>query len=509
MKLPAWTKAPARPPARALLLALVIGAGAATGQAPLGWWWGTLIALGALTWLVSREARAVRAVWLGWLAGAGQFAASMYWIVDPFMVDPARDGWMAPFALLFLSFGLALFWALAAGVGHALGRGPRSRALAFAVALAGADLLRSYIFTGFPWALVGHVWVGTWAAQADIFLGPVGLSLMTTLAGALPLAAGRLRGSALAVVLIGAAMAFGFWRVQQPIPARAQPIEVRLIQPNATQDLKWDPKWQRIFWTRLLDDTAAPVKPGARPLDLIVWPETSAPFLLNDPGVGLEMIQDAAHGIPVAFGVQRADAQGQYFNSLAVMDGAGKIVDVYDKWHLVPFGEYIPYGKDLAKIGISAFAAQLGDGFTPGVGARLLNLGPKIGKVLPLICYEAIFPQDLRAAKGRADWILQVTNDAWFGTFAGPYQHLAQTRLRAIEEGLPFLRAANTGVTAVIDPYGRVVKRLPLNAEGYIDAAVPGALSAPPYARWGDGPVLALILAALAGIALFSRRRRG
>jgi apolipoprotein N-acyltransferase len=506
MRLPKAVKVPARPPWRALGLAMLIGVGTATGQAPLGWWWGTLLSLGVLTWLLARQARQSHAVWLAWFAGAGQFGAAMYWIVDPFLVDPARDGWMAPFALLLLSFGLALFWALAAGVGHWLGRGPRSRALGFAVALAGADLMRSYVLTGFPWGLVGHVWVGTWAAQADIFLGPVGLSLMTTLAAALPLAVGRIRGTAASTLLLGAAMVFGAWRVQQPIPPRAHPIEVRLVQPNATQDLKWSTRWQRIFWDRMLDDTAAPTKPGAPPLDLIVWPETSAPFLLNDPGPGLRIIRDAAHGVPVAFGVQRG-ADGRYYNSLAVMDAKGRIETVYDKWHLVPFGEYIPFGDVLAKVGITAFAAQLGNGFTPGVGARILDLGPKIGKVLPLICYEAIFPQDLRAAKGRANWILQVTNDAWFGTFAGPYQHLAQTRLRAIEEGLPFLRAANTGVSAVIDPYGRVVASLPLNKAGYLDAAVPGALAEPPYARWGDGPVLALILAGLAGIGWAARRR--
>lgn len=508
MRLPRWLKAPARPGARALLGAFGIGVAAALGQAPLGWWWATLAALAVLIAWIATQERLSHAIWLGWLAGAGMFGTAMYWIVDPFMVDPVRDAWMAPFAWFFMSFGMALFWALAAGVGHALGRGPASRALGMAVALAGTDLLRSYVFTGLPWALVGHVWVGTPLAQVDIFLGPVGLSLMTTLAAALPLALGRFRGTAVAAVALMVVAGFGLWRVTQPIPPRATPIEVRLIQPNATQSEKWNPKMQYVFWERLLRDTARPVAKGAPPLDLIVWPETSAPFLLNRPGDGLDMIAEAAQGVPVAFGVQRG-AAGRYYNSLAVMDRTGQIEALYDKFHLVPFGEYIPFGDELAKIGISAFAAQLGNGYSPGSGPAVLDLGPTIGHVLPLICYEAIFPQDLRAAPGRADWILQVTNDGWFGNFAGPYQHLAQTRLRAIEMGLPFLRAANTGVTAVIDPYGRVLKSLPLNTEGYIDVAVPGALSPTPYVRWGDWPVLALILAGLAGVGLASRKARG
>ncbi|WP_102226130.1 apolipoprotein N-acyltransferase [Acidimangrovimonas sediminis] len=505
MRLPEVLKAPARPAGRALLGAAALGALAALGQAPLGFWWATLAALALLTAWVARAPSVARAVWIGWFAGAGMFGTAMYWIVDPFLVDPARDLWMAPFAWLFLSFGMALFWALAAGVGRWLGRGAAGRAIGFALALAGTDLLRTYLFTGLPWALVGHVWVGTWLAQADIFLGPVGLSLMTTLAAALPAALGRVRGTAVSAVGLVAVAGFGAWRVSQPIPPRATPIEVRLIQPNATQSQKWNPKMQYVFWERLLKATAAPVAKGRPPLDLIVWPETSAPFLLNDPGAGLDMIAEAAQGVPVAFGVQRGAGQ-RYYNSLAVMDHKGDIEAIYDKHHLVPFGEYVPYGDLLAKVGVSAFAAQEGNGYTPGSGPAVLDLGPKIGKVLPLICYEAIFPADLLNAPGRADWILQVTNDAWFGNFAGPYQHLAQTRLRAIEEGLPFLRAANTGVTAVIDPYGRVLKSLPLNTQGMIEASVPGALAPPPYTRWGDWPVLWLILAGLAGVALIGRR---
>jgi apolipoprotein N-acyltransferase len=175
----------------------------------------------------------------------------------------------------------------------------------------------------------------------------------------------------------------------------------------------------------------------------------------------------------------------------------------------VPFGEYIPFG-DLAYrlFGLAAFASQQGAGYSAGVGAAVLDLGPKLGHVLPLICYEAVFPQDLRAAPMRADWIVQITNDAWFGKLTGPWQHLAQARLRAIEQGLPLLRAANTGISAVIDARGRVVAALPLGVADYIDAALPPPLPPTVYARLGDLPLLVLLLALGAGLLVGARPRK-
>ena len=537
MRRPAALRPPARPGLRALAGAAALGACVATGQAPLGWWGLALVALCGLTAVVARETSMARAVWLGWFGGAGQFGAAMFWIVDPFMVDPARDGWMAPFALVLMAFGMALFWALAAAVGVALGHGRASRALGFALALAATDLLRSYVLTGFPWALLGHIWVGTWPAQADALLGPVGLSLMTALAAALPVVLPRGRGLAGSALLLAAAAGFGLIRLAQPIPPRTPALTVRLIQPDAAQALKWRPDMERLFFDRQLAYTAAapsaipPVvqtpavappgvgfrdpsrhrrappasTPAARP-DLIVWPETAVPFLLNRPGAGLQMIAAAARGAPVVLGIQRLSGRRAY-NSLAVLDPEGRVVDVYDKHHLVPFGEYMPLGDLVGRyLGITAFAAQAGNGYSPGPGAAVLDLG-RLGHVLPLICYEAVFPQDLRAAPSRADWILQITNDGWFGNLAGPYQHLAQARLRAIEQGLPLLRAANTGVSGVIDARGRLLRALPLNTEGFLDVALPGALPPPPYARWGDAPILMLLLAGLTALGLGARAR--
>jgi apolipoprotein N-acyltransferase len=251
--------------------------------------------------------------------------------------------------------------------------------------------------------------------------------------------------------------------------------------------------------------TAAPPGPLGK-VDLVIWPETALPYLIEEfPNLPAQ-ITAQAQGAAVATGLQRIaqSAEGtRGWNSLKVYGAQGQELAAYDKHHLVPFGEYIPLG-DLAYnwFGLRAFAAQTGAAYTAGPGPQVLDLGAKLGKVLPLICYEVVFPQDLRVTE-RADWILQITNDAWFGTFSGPFQHAAQAQLRAIEQGLPLVRVANTGVTEVIDARGRITAQLPFGASGFLDASLPGALSAPPYALWGETPALLL----LAGCFLWAMRK--
>lgn len=499
--------APASPrPARgrALALAVLLGLAAAAGQAPLAAWWAALPAYAGILALVARAPGWRAAMLRAWAAGAGQFAAAMFWIVDPFFVDAAHDGWMAPFALVLMSGGLALFWAAAGAAGHLLGRGPRGRAAALAVSFALADLARGYVLTGLPWALVGHIWIGAWPAQTAALWGAVGLSFLTLAAAAAPVALGIGRGLALAALILGGVGLWGKLRLDAPEPAPAIAAHVRLVQPDAEQSAKWRDDMERLFFTRQLDLSAA--RDEGRPApDLVVWPETAVPFLLNRPDIGLELIAEAAAGARVALGIQRSSGT-RYYNSLAVLDPDASVAAVYDKHHLVPFGEYIPGGDLLAGLaGITAFAPAEGYGYSPGPGPAVLDLG-RLGQVLPIICYEAVFPQDLRVPT-RPDWMLQVTNDGWFGTLSGPYQHLAQARLRAIEQGLPLLRAANTGVSAVIDARGRVLQSLGLGVIGRIDTTVPAALPATPYARLGDLPVLVL-LAGLAALLAAARLRK-
>jgi apolipoprotein N-acyltransferase len=477
------------PGGRALALPFGLGAAMATGHAPLGFWWLMLPALAVLLHRLAR-ATAPQAAWMGWFAGAGYFAVALNWIVSPFMVDVARHGWIAPFALVLMAFGLALFWALASGLAL------RSRAplLALTTALTAAELARGYVLTGFPWALIGHVWIDTPPAQVAALIGPSGLTLLTLTAAAL--AARRRLGPALA--LVAAMWGFGLWQLSQPAPP-APGVTLRLVQPNAEQSSKWDPGQAQLFFDRLMTATAAPGE-----VDLVIWPETALPYLVvTNPDLPA-VIGAAARGASVAVGLQRVEGV-RGWNSLQVFGPDGAVLATYDKHHLVPFGEYVPL-VDAAPdwLGLSAFSAQTGNAYSAGPGPMVLDLG-RLGHVLPLICYEAVFPQDLRTAT-RPDWLLQVTNDAWFGTLTGPFQHAAQARLRAVEQGLPLVRVANTGVTQMVDARGRITATLPFGAEGHLDAALPGPLPATPYARFGEGPVLVWLAGCLAALLIKGRR---
>lgn len=476
------------------LWAFLAGAVAALGHAPLYLWPLTLGGLALLTAIVARVPRG--AGWIGLLGGAGYGAVALSWIVEPFLIEQETYGWMAPFALALMALGLGAFWATAAFAARALPL--RSHAFGFAVTLTAVEYLRGHILTGFPWAMPGHVWISTPVAQAAAFVGPTGLTLgLLLLAAALSMA--RLRPIATAALTLAVAWGAGLWTLSQPMPPD-RPVTLRLVQPNAEQALKWDPDQAQMFFDRLLTATATAPRP-----DLVIWPETALPYLLERHPELAPMIASAAQDAPVALGVQRVEGS-RYWNSLTVIEPTGVIGQTYDKHHLVPFGEYIPLG-DLAYslLGLQAFAAQHGAGYTAGEGPKLIDFGPKMGRALPLICYEAVFPQDVNAAPERADWLLQITNDAWFGTLTGPFQHADQARLRAIEQGLPMIRVANTGVTAVYDARGRERAALPFGTAAHLDAALPAALPATWFSRMGELPGL-LWLAGL-GLALIRRRK--
>lgn len=460
---------------RAAALDLAAGASVALSQAPLLAWYLAFPGLIWALWRMSRPQGASGAWWAGWFVGAGYFGTYLNWIVSPFLIDPWVYGWMAPFAWGMMAFGLGLFWGLAGALAVLL----PNRVLGLAALLAAAELLRGHIFTGFPWAQIGHLWLGSWAEQNVAFVGATGLTVLTVLAASLPLLH-RLWGGLGAAAMVVGLFALGGSHANGPdLPDRA--VTLRLVQPNAEQHLKWDPDQARVLFQRQLQFTAEGLS-----ADLTIWPETAVPYLLEYSPEVAGMITSASGGNPVALGIQRVEAN-RGWNSLRVLQGDGLLTDTYDKFHLVPFGEYMPMGDVLHEwFGIGAFAAQVGNGYSAGEGPMLLNLGPALGKVLPLICYEAVFPAIPRLVE-RPDWILQVTNDAWFGTLTGPFQHFQQSRLRAIEMGLPLVRVANTGVTAVIDPRGRVELALPFGTAGYLDVPrLAMALPTTPYARHGD-----------------------
>lgn len=465
---------------------VILGVVAGLGQAPLDLWPATILALVVMILIHDRSVISARQAFRdSWFFGLGYFAFSLRWIVEPFLVDVPRHGWMAPFALVLMAGGMALFWG---GAGYLARRFAPGKTLVFVVLLVGAEITRSFIFTGFPWALLGHIWVQTPFAQISAFTGPHGLSLLTLLVawGGYAGFRGRLllAGGGLAVlILLGLFLRVG----PAPDPAPNAPL-IRMVQPNALQHQKWDPAYRDLFIERLLALSSAGDVP-----ELIVWPETALPTLLNYIEDDMSILDDAARGAPLVFGIQRQDLQWRYYNSLVVMEPGGVIADIYDKSHLVPFGEYIPGAGWISGLNLQGLVDSVPQGFTAGGGSRRIDI-PGIGAVIPLICYEGIFAHELARGLPRPRVLMLITNDAWFGKSVGPYQHLAQAQLRAIEQGLPMIRVANTGVSAMIDAKGRILKSLPLDVHGTLDVNLPQAAPATPYSRWGAGPFMIFYL---------------
>ncbi len=444
------------------------------------------------------------AAWTGWFVGVGFFALALFWIVQPFLVDVQRHGWMAPFALILMAGGLSLFWALAFGVAKTA----NAKGFVAVGALTGcwivAEYLRSTLFSGFPWALLGYSWVETPIAQNAAWAGPHGLSLVTLLTG-LSVAVSMPRGLLLSGACVAGLWGAGSVRIPDLAPLRDDEFLVRLIQPNADQDLKWDADWVATYYKRQLEFSAAPAE--TRP-DVTIWPETAVPFILSTSQGALEEIARHADPAQVIMGIrdlEGEDGNEKLFNAMVLLGTNGAVKARYDKYHLVPFGEYIPFASWFSGLNIGPLTAENLFGFSPGPGPRLIA-ADDIPPFLPLICYEAIFPAAMHAPEGRPEWIVQVTNDAWFGRLTGPFQHLAQARMRAIEQGLPLARSANTGVSAMIDPYGRITREIRLGQSGFVDAHLPATLPETVYSKYGDLPAL-VVAVLLFGLSLPGRGR--
>ncbi len=485
-----------------LAAAALAGAAMSAGQAPVSFPYLMILALPVLglLWLGARNA--LQALAVGAAAGFAYFGLTMSWIVEPFLVRPDIHGWMALPALAATALGMAIFWAAPFWAAHrAFLSGPMALpALACVWSL--SELVRSTAFTGFPWGLLAYSWSETAVIQLAAFAGPHGLGLLTLLVLFLP-AMHRIppiRRLAAASAAIALAFGIGTLRLSGDGAAGAPEFTVRVVQPNAAQRLKWLPEMTGVFFERQLGFTGAPANPAP---DLVVWPETALPFVLGDDSEALARAGAAAGAdARVIAGIRRRE-EGRPYNSLVFLDESGTVLDIYDKHHLVPFGEYIPLSGLFGRLGLTGMAGGGRSGFAAGPGPRIIRL-PGVPGVLPLICYEAIFPAYAMVRGDRAEWLLHATNDAWFGEVSGPYQHLAQARVRAIEQGLPLVRAANTGISAVIDPYGRVLGSIPLGEAGFLDERLPAPLRPPPYAVLGEWPWLGAAM-----VLLFLARRRG
>lgn len=480
----------------AYVLNAVIGAGIATGHAPLGLWW--LSCAGLIVGLHRFGRNSGSGFGFGWWIGVGYFAVALHWIVEPFLVDVSRHGWMAPFALVFLSGGLALFWGAAFWLASRIGK----KVWTVALTLTLAEFARATILTGFPWAMLAYIWVDTPFSQIAAFVGPHGLTAVTLLLGSALVWAWHIRRPLVALPLLASAALWGAGIARVPAETDQTGLTVRLIQPNAQQREKWHPDFVQTFFDRQLDFTSAPGN-----VDLIVWPEVAVPYLAGRrPDLDKVIATAAGNDKPVVLGIRRLEETGagrNWFNSLIVLDGDGEVIQEYAKHHLVPFGEYLPFPGLFDAIGLEALAANAGQ-FSAGPGPGSLSVAD-VPPFQALICYEAIFPAEILGGKDRPDWLLHITNDAWFGTFSGPFQHLDQARFRSIESGTPLARSANTGVSAMIDPYGRVLDQLPLNTAGYLDVALPKPIGQTVYSRYGDAPLLAFVAVLLVFVVALSR----
>jgi apolipoprotein N-acyltransferase len=378
------------------------------------------------------------------------------------------------------------------------------RAFALAGAWTLADIARQFVLSGFPWNPWGSVWAipGT---LGDVFLQPLvliggpGLTLLTVLGAALPLAGSRAAG--IGAAAFGACAAFGCARLAAPVPVTPG-VTVLLIQGNVSQGQKWTRELAADIFRRYLALTRSAVAAAPAGAKVVVWPETASPFLLETDEAARAAIAEAASGAPVLAGTVRFDENGRPRNALVAITGSGALAGLYDKWHLVPFGEFQPPWFPLP------LQIVPGGGFAAGPGPRTLH-PPGLPPVAPMICYEAIFPGELVDPRDRPSWLVNVTNDAWFGNSSGPRQHLAAARMRAVELGLPLMRAANTGITAGFDAQGRELGRIPMRETGTLPLTLPGAAPETLFARYGLLiPITLSLVAILAGLTMFSPRSR-
>ncbi|OHC80539.1 MAG: apolipoprotein N-acyltransferase [Rhodospirillales bacterium RIFCSPLOWO2_12_FULL_67_15] len=483
----------------------------------------------ALAWFVFGPGGVRAAFAAGWWFGAGFFAAGLYWLANALLVDWARFGWMVPFAIGGLAAGLGLFPAAAcalARVGAGRGAGAIARVLWFALAFVALEWLRGMVLTGFPWNLIGTVWTFSDAMiQPAAWTGVHGLSLATVVLAALPAALGwresrdRRAGIVVAgVILGGLAVWFGAGAARlgalgPEAAGKVAGVRLRLVQPAIPQNLKWSSSARSGHVVKQVEMSRAPGAASSPPPTHVIWAETAVPFYLERDAALRDFIATAVpEGGALITGAPRASAPGanpfRVWNSLHALRPDGAIAATYDKAHLVPFGEYVPL-----RAWLPGWITKIAYGevdFSPGPGPVALPIpgGPPAS---PLICYEAIFEGRVVPKRGpRPGWLLNLTNDAWYGISPGPYQHFAAARLRAVEEGLPLVRVANNGISAIVDSVGRVRAALALGREGVVDGPLPVALAPTLFSHFGtwSTPFALATLALALALARFGRRNK-
>jgi apolipoprotein N-acyltransferase len=512
---------------RRALIAFLAGAVSTLALAPTNLWPLLFLSFPVLVWLIDgcggRYRGALAAATTGWCFGFGYFLAGLYWVGNAFLVDAKMFGWLLPFAVTVLPAGLALFTALGVALARLMWtRGP-VRILALAVALTIAEWLRGHVLSGFPWNAFGYALTEPQAlAQSAAVLGLWGMTFVAVAVFASPAVLADDRADsprrwlppALAILVLAAMAGYGAIRLTRNPTAYVDGVRLRIMQPNLQQDQKFNYAAKAQVMSRyiaLSERTTGPQSAGLRDVTHLIWPESAFPFFLTREADALAQIAALLpEGTVLITGAARTAESANtrtphFYNSIYVIDHDGSILTVYDKVHLVPFGEFLPFQNFLEGFGLRQLTRVVG-GFAPGDRRRALA-APRTPQFIPLICYEIIFPGEAVPRSERPGWLLNITNDGWFGKSAGPYQHLQQARVRAIEEGLPLVRAANTGISAIVDPLGRTINSLALGSEGLLDGPLPRPLEPTPYVRFGDG-VAALALG-IALLIVLRRRARG
>lgn len=485
---------------------------------PVGW-----ISIPILVWLIDGSAapegtgfirRLLPAFGVGWWFGFGYFLAGLWWIGQSFLVEADTFGWMMPFAVVALPAGLALFWGIGITIARLLWGDGWPRVFILAVVMTLAEWTRGHVLSGFPWNAVGYtIMPDPLLMQPASIIGIWGMTLLAFLVFAAPALLigggeamrGRWAAFGLILLLLAADIGFGLLRLRGAGDDIVDGVRLRIVQAAIPQDLKQDAAAADAnFEQHMALSTGGPAPGSPTGPTLIVWPETAVPYYLTQAPAALAAIADMLPaGTTLITGAKRlvaaADGSLDVTNSVVTISDTGEITDSYDKVHLVPFGEYLPFAETLEAWGIRQLITLPG-GFAAGLERRNLTVdgAPPFA---PSICYEAIFASAVTLDGDRPGWLLNVTNDAWFGATPGPRQHFQQATLRAVEEGLPLIRAANTGISAIVDPYGRVVSMLDIDEIGVIDGDLPQALAPTLYSRYGDViPGIFAILLGLAGL---------
>jgi apolipoprotein N-acyltransferase len=508
------------------LIAWLAGAASTLALPPFDLWPVLFVTFPVLVWLIDGSAAGrwggiLSAANVGWWFGFGYFLSSLYWVGYAFLVDAHTFAWLLPFAVVMLPAGLAVFTAFGVALARAAWKPGAMRVLTLAAALTVSEWLRGHLFTGFPWNAFGYALSGSLVlAQTASLVGLWGLTFIAVAVFASP---GALTDDptetpypwlpvTCAGVLLAALAIFGAIRLTMTPTTFVDGVQLRIMQPNVRQDEKFNYSAKQAImkqYTGLSTHGTEPPSAGLQGITHLIWPESAFPFFLTREADALaEIAQMLPPETVLITGAARADLSRtptlRAYNSIYVIDHNGSVLSTYDKLHLVPFGEYLPFQNFLESLGLQQLTKVHG-GFIAGTRRRPIT-APHAPSFLPLICYEIIFPGEIAQASERPHWLINLTNDGWFGNSSGPYQHLQQSRVRAIEEGLPLVRAANTGISAVTDPLGRVIRSLPLGVEGILDSALPQRIDAPLYARVGDTPIAVLIIGLW--IIIVARRSR-